>query len=135
MFYLVSIWINFGSNVTCLKHKAHQFCISSSGQTRSDGCGRGTRFGTKWVRLAPNETNLGFFKVIFKYIMYWKRIFKSHRFIPIRANLTHFGPNLQFVVCGSWKEVKVGQGLSDGWLVKVWGDNTSLPSVNYLTTG
>ena len=57
---------------------------------------RDIRFGLQWTRLFPNETNLGFFKISFQYIlahrakMYWKMILKSLRCILFGANLAHF---------------------------------------------
>ena len=49
------------------------------------------------VRLPPNGTNLGLFQIRFQYIlarrakMYCNLIWKSPRFVPFGANLTHFG--------------------------------------------
>ena len=56
-----------------------------------------SHLGPLWVRLAPNGTNLGLFKMSFRRAkMFWKLILKSPRFVPFEFgdNLTNFGPNL-----------------------------------------
>jgi len=43
-----------------------------------------TDFGSKWVRLAPNWTNLRLFMIRFQYIlMYWNLIFIKSQIFPI----------------------------------------------------
>ena len=55
--------------------------------------------GQKYVRLAPNGTNMTLFKIIFQYIlarrakMYWKLILKSQIFVPFGTNLTQIRVN------------------------------------------
>ena len=55
-----------------------------------------------WVRLAPNGTNLGLFKISFQFIlalrakMNCKLILKSPRLVPFSANLTRSCANSDF---------------------------------------
>ena len=61
-------------------------------------------FAPKWIKLAPNMTNPGFFKIRFQYIlahrakMYWNLILKSLIFVQFGAKLTYLGPKSGFPV-------------------------------------
>ena len=68
----------------------------------------------KWVRLAPNGTNPGFFRSDFSAFgavrqMHWYLIWKISGFVPFWANLTHFGakPPIPAVslLCLDWPSI------------------------------
>ena len=78
--------------------------------------------GPKWVRLAPNGTNLGLLKIIFQYIlahrakMYWKSIFKVPDLSHLVPIWSPYGPNMISLLVIRYRAYHIWGQISVSWI-------------------